>query len=176
MKAWFKPRNAASSGGTDTGRRGVLRGLAGTVGGGLLALGGTRTAQAQDELAFPGENPDAKVLYQLNRNDPEYQGHIMHSASVVLQNYDNNAAIVVECFGPGIHLLLEEPRSPVDPEVRERIQSLAAYDVKFHACGETLKALGLGKEALIDEATYVASGVVDMVELQNNEGYTYVAW
>ncbi|HKJ88643.1 MAG TPA: DsrE family protein, partial [Gammaproteobacteria bacterium] len=117
-----------------------------------------------------------KVLYQLNHNDPEYQHHIVHSASVVLQHYDNQVGIVVECFGPGIHLLLKEPQRPVEHGNRERVRSLAAYGVEFHACGETLKALGLGKEAIIDEATYVASGVVDMVELQRNKGYTYVAW
>jgi hypothetical protein len=176
MNPFRKGTRDLSSTGTDTSRRGLLRGLAGTVGGGVLALGGSRAARAQESgLTFPGEDPEAKVLYQCNRDDPDYQGHIMHSASVLLKHYDNNVALVVECFGPGIHLLLKEPRRPVDPGLRERVASLAAYDVEFHACGETLKALGLEKDALIDEASYVASGVVDMVELQK-EGYTYVAW
>ncbi|MFA9459702.1 DsrE family protein [Thiohalorhabdus methylotrophus] len=174
MKALLKRRHG---GDPDAGRRGLLRGLAGTVGGGLLALSGTRSAPAQqDDLAFPGDEPDVKVLYQLNHAEPEYQRHIVHSASVVLKHYNNHVAIVLECFGPGIHLLLKEPQRPVDPGLRERVRSLSAYGVKFHACGETLKALDLGKEALIDEAVYVASGVVDMVELQRNKGYTYVAW
>jgi hypothetical protein len=175
-RLWQSWRRTAAGEETDGARRGVLRGLVGAVGGGALALGGSRSARAQDELAFPGEDPEVKVLYQLNHNDPEYQGHIVHSASVVLKHYDNQVGIVVECFGPGIHLLLKEPQRPVDPAVRERVRSLSAYGVAFHACGETLKALGLGKDAIIDEATYVASGVVDMVELQRQEGYYYVAW
>jgi len=174
--AWRRSQAASE---TDDSRRGLLRGLVGAVGGGALALGGAggaRQARAQDPLAMPGDEPEVKILYQLNKGDPEYQGHIVHSASVVLQNYDNQVGIVVECFGPGIHILLQEPGRPVEPEVRERVQSLSAYGVKFHACGETLKALGLGKDALVDEAVYVDSGVVDMVELQRQEGYYYVAW
>lgn len=160
----------------DNSRRGLLRGLLGAAGGGILAAGGSRSARAQDQLAFPGDEPDVKVLYQLNHNDPEYQEHIVHSASVVLKHYDNQVGIVIECFGPGIHLLLRDPGRPVSAAVRERVRSLSAYGVKFHACGETLKALGLDQEALIEEAVYVASGVVDMVELQRQEGYYYVAW
>ena len=173
---WQAWRQAARANEADDARRGLLRGLAGMVGGGALALGGARSARAQDPLAMPGDEPDVKILYQLNHNDPEYQGHIVHSASVVLQHYDNQVGIVVECFGPGIHILLKEPGRPVAASIRERVRSLSAYGVKFHACGETLKALGLGKDAIIDEATYVDSGVVDMVELQRQEGYYYVAW
>lgn len=173
---WQALRRPLAAAEADDSRRGLLRGLVGAAGGGALALGGARSARAQDQLAFPGDEPDVKVLYQLNHGDPEYQQHIVHSASVVLQHYDNQVGIVIECFGPGIHLLLQEPGRPVAPEVRERVRSLSAYGVSFHACGETLKALGLDKDALIDEATYVASGVVDMVELQRQEGYYYVAW
>ena len=179
MKGFRKAKRSAGEAGgeTDSSRRGLLRGMVGAVGGGALALGTSRGARAQeDALTFPGEAPEAKVLYQCNKDDPGYQGHIMHSASVLLREYDNNVALVVACFGPGIHLLLKEPGRPVDPDVRERVASLAAYGVKFHACGETLKALGLEADALIDQADYVASGVVDMVELQKNEGYYYVAW
>jgi hypothetical protein len=160
----------------DPGRRGLLGGAAAATGGGLLALAGGRRARAQDSLKFPGEEPDVKILYQFNRGDAEYQGHIMHSASVVLRHYGNNVGVVIEAFGPGIHVLLKEPQREVDPDVRERVGSLMDYGVAFHACGETLKALDLGKDALIDGAKYVDSGVVDMVELQRSEGYTYVAW
>lgn len=157
-------------------RRGLLQGLAGAVGGGVLGLGAGPARSQGDPLAMPGDEPDVKVLYQFNKGDPEYQGHIMHSASVLLRHYDNQVGIVLECFGPGVHVLLKDPQRPVDPDVRQRVVSLASYGVSFHACGETLKALGLERDALIDEADYVASGVVDMVELQRQQGYTYVAW
>lgn len=166
----------AEDGVADGGRRGLLRGLAGTVGGGVLGLAAGRAGAQSDPLAMPGDEPDVKVVYQLNRDDSEYQGHIVHSASVLLQHYDNHVGIVLECFGPGIHILLKEPGRPVDPQIRQRVGSLASYGVSFHACGETLKALGLDRSALIDEAEYVPSGVVDMVELQRQQGYIYVAW
>ena len=172
---WPVWRRSEAAPEADDSRRGVLRGLVGAVGGGALALG-ARPARAQDPLAMPGDEPDVKVLYQLNKGDPEYQGHIMHSASVVLRHYGDNVGVVIECFGPGIHILLQEPQREVDPDVRERVGSLMDYGVAFHACGETLKALDLGREALIDGAKYVDSGVVDMVDLQRNDGYTYVAW
>ena len=177
MKIFQRRRSPAGDTQPDSGRRGLLRGAAAASGGGLLALAGARRAQAQDAaLKFPGEEPGVKVLYQFNRADADYQGHIMHSASVVLRHYGDNVGIVVECFGPGIHVLLQEPQREVDPDVRERVGSLMDYGVAFHACGETLKALDLGRDALLDGAKYVDSGVVDMVDLQRNDGYTYVAW
>lgn len=177
MRPFRKGRVADGAHPADATRRGLLRGLGAMVGGGLLAAGTGRRARAQeDALVFPGDEPEVKVLYQLNQGEPDYQAHIMHSASVLLQHYENNVGIVIECFGPGIHILLKEPGRPVDPEIRERVASLAAYGVGFHACGETLKALGRDRGALVDEAEYVASGVVDMVELQRQKGYYYVAW
>lgn len=177
MRIFQRRRDDTADGEPDSGRRGLLRGAAAATGGGLLALAGGREARAQDSaLKFPGEDPDVKILYQFNKGDAEYQGHIMHSASVVLKHYGDNVGIVIECFGPGIHVLLKEPQREVDPDVRERVGSLMDYGVAFHACGETLKALELGKADLIDGAKYVDSGVVDMVDLQREEGYTYVAW
>jgi hypothetical protein len=173
----FQRRRQAGEQQPDNGRRGLLRGAVAATGGSLLALGGNREARAQGSaLKFPGEEPDVKILYQFNKADADYQGHIMHSASVVLRHYGDNVGIVIECFGPGIHILLKKPQREVDPDVRERVGSLMDYGVAFHACGETLKALDLGKDALIDGAKYVDSGVVDMVDLQREDGYTYVAW
>ena len=60
----------------------------------------------------------------------------------------DNITIVVTCFGPGIHVLAKNPTRPVTRKNKQRVKSLADYGVKFHACGNTLKALGWTKDDL----------------------------
>ncbi len=53
--------------------------------------------------------------------------------------------------------------------------SLAAYDVHFHACGNTMDALGRVTDDLYDFAQLVQIGVDDLMQLQE-QGLTHVAW
>jgi hypothetical protein len=107
MKNWFKKK----VGKMDSSRRKALGQLA--AGGGLLAMGMSSVKAAEkeesvDDLRFPGDEPEHKVVYQFNKADEEYQNHVIFSVGAVLRKYEDNVKIVVTCFGPGIHILAKK--------------------------------------------------------------------
>ena len=155
-----------------TSRRDFLTG-AGLMAG-SVSLAGSGVARGS-ELSMPGEDPEARIVYQVNRDDPDYYGHILFSLGEVLRQTGNRAALTAVCFGPGLRLLASERPETVSREVRERVTSLMAYGVEFHACRQSMEALELGQADLIEGAEVVAAGVLDMARLQR-EGYAYVAW
>jgi intracellular sulfur oxidation DsrE/DsrF family protein len=176
MKNWFKRKIDQM----DLSRRKALSQLA--AGGGLLALGMSSSTKAAakeeselDDLRFPGDEPEHKVVYQFNHADKDYQNHVIFSVGAVLRKYEDNIKIVVTCFGPGLHILAKKPGRPVSKEIQQRVSSLNAYGVEFHACGNTMKSLKWTKKDLVDFAEVVEVGASDLIELQE-QGYSYISW
>ncbi len=128
---------------------------------------------AQAEPLFG--NPTHKVVYQFNQADPEYMEHVLFSVGALLRKYGDDIHIVVTAIGPGIHILAVDPRRPIPEIVRKRVASLAAYGVSFHACGNTMKALGWSEDDMLDFAEVVPIGADDLMLLQE-QGYSYISW
>jgi intracellular sulfur oxidation DsrE/DsrF family protein len=172
MPSWWKWNNAV-----DAGRRRMVGGLA------LLAgvFAGTTAARADDKMAedkplrFPGDPPEHLVVYQINKPEADYHDHIVFSVGAMLRQYGDNIKIAVVAFGPGIHVLLKNPRRPVTQTVREKIASLSDYGVDFYACGNTLKSLKLGDKDVVPFAKVVEVGASTLMELQK-QGYAYISW
>ncbi len=165
----------------DHGRRRMMQGLLAIGGGAVLA------AKAQDKTddkgaakseatpRFPGDPPEHLVVYQVNKPDREYLEHIIFSVGAMLRQYNDNIKIVVTAFGPGIHLLLKNPKRPIPATLREKVSSLNDYGVEFHGCGNTLKSLKLTEKDLLPFVKYVDVGASDLMELQK-KGYGYISW
>jgi intracellular sulfur oxidation DsrE/DsrF family protein len=149
------------------------------AGAGAAAIGGSRVAAAQesgaDDLRFPGDPAEHKIVFQFNKGDPDYHNHVLFSVGAVLRKYGDNVKIVVVAFAEGIHILGKHPRRPVSEEIKMRVSSLAQYGVEFHACGNTLKSLGWTEDDLLPFAQYVEVGAADLMELQE-QGFAYVSW
>lgn len=128
-----------------------------------------------EELRFPGDPAENKVVYQLNKADEHYHNAVLFSVGAMLRKYGDNIDIVVVGIGPGIHVLAKNPERPVSATVKARISSLAQYGVKFHACGNTMKSLKWTNDNIIDAATVVEVGAADLMELQQ-KGYAYISW
>ncbi|MDX1812825.1 MAG: DsrE family protein, partial [Gammaproteobacteria bacterium] len=150
------------------------------LGSGAMVLAGKVAAEQSDasskddELKFPGEDAEHKVVYQFNKADEEYQKHVLFSVGAMLRKYGDNIQIVVTCIGPGIHILAKNPKRPVSKETKERVSSLALYGVEFHACGNTMKSLKWTDKDLYDFATVVDVGAADLMELQE-QGFSYLS-
>lgn len=155
-----------------TPRRRFLAGMLAV--GGALGLGRAARAEAADDMLGPAKY---KVVYQLNKADPGYMQEILHSAAVVLQQYNNEVAIAITCFGPGIWLLVKDAKNKhrISKFLREQVDSLDQYGVEFHACNQTMQTQHLAKQDLISLAKVVPSGAVDLIDLQK-KGYAYIAW
>ena len=129
----------------------------------------------EEELKFPGEESNNKLVYHFNQGDESYQLAVLNTIRNMLRKYGDDIKIVVSVMGPGIHILLKEPGIPVIPAVRDQVESLAFYGVEFHACGNTLITLHKDEKDVVDFATVVEAGVSDLMELQQ-QGYSYISW
>ena len=140
---------------------------------GAAAQAGAKAAAAD---RMPGDPPQHHIVYQLNHAEPEYIEHILNSVGAMITKYEDNVAIAVVAFGPGIHLLATRPGRAVPAALRERAQSQARdYKVRFIACGNTMKSLGWSKADIRDFATIEEVGAAALMELQE-QGWAYVAW
>jgi len=176
------PSQAGSSDSKDVDetRRSTIGKLA-ALGSGLFAFGLTKNAISEEkdsddnELRFPDDPPEHRVVYQFNKSDADYHQHVLFSVGAVLRKYGDNVKIVVTCFGQGIHILAKNPGRPVEKEIQERVSSLEIYGVEFHACGNTMKSLKWTKKDLVPFAKVVEVGASDLIELQE-QGFSYISW
>lgn len=151
-------------------RRSLLS-IAGLTGMGFLV----KNAQASHTDTHFEETTKHKLVYQCNKADDEYLGHILFSAGEMLREYSDDIEIIITTFGPGLHLLGKRPGRPVAAAHQERVQSLAAYGVGFHACGNTMKTLNWTDKDLLAVAKVVPIGAVDLMQLQER-GFSYISW
>ncbi|MGM0411903.1 MAG: DsrE family protein [Pseudomonadota bacterium] len=161
----------------DAGRRRMLGGLGALAAGaaGWVVGGRARAEESGDEMRFPGDPAEHKVVYQLNKADADYHDSVIFSVGEMIRRYEDNVEVAVVAFGPGIHTLAKEPERSVSDEIRERISSLSQYGVDFVACGNTMDSLGWKEEDMVDFARVVQVGAAELMELQE-DGYAYIAW
>lgn len=125
---------------------------------------------------FAADEKVHKVAIHVDENDPARMNMALNNVANVKKYYDSiGEAVEIElvAYGPGLHMF----RSDTSP-VKDRIalMSLEIDDLTFSACGNTHTAMTkkAGKEIeLIEEATMVTSGVVQLITLQE-QGYSYV--
>jgi len=117
-----------------------------------------------------------RLILQVNTNDPAMMNLALNNATNVAQYYQDlgeKVAIEVVTFGPGLHMLRDDT-SPVKARIKAIRESTPA--ISFKACGNTQQNMSKveNKEIpIIPEATVVKSGVVRVMELQE-QGWTYV--
>jgi uncharacterized protein len=117
-----------------------------------------------------------RLILQVNTNDPAMMNLALNNATNVAQYYNDlfeKVTIEIVTFGPGLHMLRDDT-SPV----KERIKAIkqSRPEISFKACGNTRENMSKveNKEIpIISEATVVKSGVVRVMELQE-QGWTYV--
>lgn len=117
-----------------------------------------------------------KIAFHVDENDPQVMNMALNNVQNVAAYYaEQGDSVVIEvvAYGPGLQMYVAET-SPV----KARISTLALEmdNISFAACGNTLSKMSekAGHEvALVEEATVVPSGVVRLVELQE-EGFSYI--
>ena len=117
-----------------------------------------------------------RLVLQVNTNDPAMMTLALNNATNVEQYYKNlgeKVEIEVVTFGPGLHMLRDDT-SPV----KDRIKAIAekSRSISFKACGNTQDNMHKAENKeipLVSKATLVKSGVVRVMELQE-QGWSYV--
>jgi len=116
------------------------------------------------------------VAIHVNENDPARMNMALNNAENVNSYYaaqGDDVVIEMVAYGPGLNMLIPE-KSPV--EQRISAMALEMPNLTFAACENTHRKMSekAGKDiALMEEAKLVPSGVVRLIELQE-EGFAYV--
>ena len=117
-----------------------------------------------------------KVAIHVDENDPAVMNMALNNAQNVSAYYESigdDVIIELVAYGPGLNMFIPG-KSPV--EARISTMSLEMENLSFAACGNTHRKMSEKAGAdipLMDEATVVTSGVVRLIELQE-DGYAYV--
>ncbi len=115
------------------------------------------------------------VAIHVNQNDPQIMNMALNNVANVASYYEgegDEVVIEVVAYGPGLNMYTEQ--SPV--AARIATMSMEIEGLSFAACGNTHRAMSerAGQEVqLLAEASIVPSGVVRLIELQQ-QGYAYV--
>ena len=117
-----------------------------------------------------------KVAIHVDQNDPQVMNMALNNVANVIKYYDSvgdTVEVEVVAYGPGLNMFVPG-KSPVEDRIS--VMSMEMDNVSFAACGNTHRAMSAkaGKDVpLMSEANIVPSGVVRLIELQEN-GYAYV--
>jgi intracellular sulfur oxidation DsrE/DsrF family protein len=119
-----------------------------------------------------------RLLIQVDQNDPAVMNLALNNATNVIEYYrakgqDVNVDVVT--YGPGLHMLRDDT-SPVKDRIKSLKDLAFPSKIQFSACNNTKE--GMEKKEghpinVLSEATIVPSGVVRLMELQE-EGWSYV--
>ncbi len=117
-----------------------------------------------------------KVAVQVNQDDPKVMNLALNNVQNIYAYYKKKGetvAVEVVAYGPGLHMFRDDT-SPV----KARLSKMALEEptLKFAACGNTLekqRAAAKTDIKLVSEAKLVASGVITLLELQE-QGYSYI--
>lgn len=132
-------------------------------------------------LVTAGFAADAKphrIAIQVDQEDPALMNLALNNATNVIEFYrSRNEAVDVDVvtYGPGLHMLRADT-SPVKDRIKHLKDLAFPGTIQFSACNNTKQGMEKreGHEiAILPDATIVPSGVVRLMELQE-QGWSYV--
>jgi intracellular sulfur oxidation DsrE/DsrF family protein len=120
--------------------------------------------------AAPGD--PVKVVYHMNEDvdrAPQALRNVRNHLSV-----DPKAKIVFVSHAAGINFLMKDAKDKNGNPFEVTVQDLKSKGVDFRVCEITLKSRNIDRSKLIEDVSYVPSGVAEVSRLQVQEGYAYL--
>ena len=120
--------------------------------------------------AAPGD--PVKVVYHMNEDvarAPQALRNVRNHLSV-----DPKAKIVMVMHAAGINFLIKDAKDANGNPFEVTVQDLKSQGIEFRVCEITLKQRNIQRSQLIEDVTYVPSGVAEVSRLQAQEGYAYL--
>lgn len=108
------------------------------------------------------------VVIQLTSSDSLVWKGLMNNVKHLQDEWPGNVQVEVVAHGPGIEMMMLNKTTQ-----QNRIAELKKAGAVFAVCENTLKARELKKDAIIPEAVFVHSGVVEVVTKQE-DGWSYL--
>jgi hypothetical protein len=127
--------------------------------------------------AAEGAKPH-RVTIQVDQNDEAVMNLALNNAKNIIEHYrEKHEGVEVEIvtYGPGLHMLRDDT-SPVKDRIKQMVTVSFPSKIVFAACNNTKQGMEKreGKAiTIIPQATMVPSGVVRLMELQE-QGWSYL--
>ena len=132
-------------------------------------------ALATSALAADGKTH--RIAIQVDQSDPAVMNMVLNNATNVIEYYrgkGEDVDVEVVAYGPGMHMLRADT-SPVADRIKH-LKEMVAGKIQFSACNNTKQGMEKAEGhaiPIVPEATVVPSGVVRLIELQE-QGWSYV--
>jgi uncharacterized protein len=124
------------------------------------------------------ESKPHRVTIQVDQNDPQVMNLALNNVNAVIEYYrgkNEDVDIDVVAYGPGLHMLRADT-SPVQDRIKHFKDMAFPGKIQFSACNNTKQGMEKAEGhaiSVLPEATVVPSGVVHVMELQE-QGWSYV--
>jgi uncharacterized protein len=124
------------------------------------------------------EGKPHRVAIQVDQNDPQVMNLALNNVNAVIEYYrgkNQDVDIDVVAYGPGLHMLRADT-SPVQDRIKHFKDMAFPGKIQFSACNNTKQGMEKAEGhaiSVLPEATVVPSGVVHVMELQE-QGWSYV--
>jgi intracellular sulfur oxidation DsrE/DsrF family protein len=128
--------------------------------------------------SFAGDVKAHRVAIHVDQNDPAIMNLALNNATNVVEYYrakGEDVAVDIVTYGPGLHMLRADT-SPVQDRIKHLKDLAFPSKIQLSACNNTKEGMEKkeGHEiAILPEATIVPSGVVRLMQLQE-QGWSYV--
>jgi intracellular sulfur oxidation DsrE/DsrF family protein len=128
--------------------------------------------------SFAADAKSHRVSIQVDQNDPQLMNLALNNATNVIEYYrakNEEVDVDIVTYGPGLHMLRDDT-SPVKDRIKRLKELTFPGKIQFSACNNTKQGMekAEGKPvSIISDATLVPSGVVHLMELQE-QGWSYV--
>jgi uncharacterized protein len=127
---------------------------------------------------FAAEGKAHHVAFHVDQNDPDVMNQTLNNATNVIEYYrarNEDVDVDIVAYGPGLHMLRSDT-SPVKDRIKRLKDMVLPGKIQFSACNVT--KTGMEKReghaiSVVPEASIVASGVVHLMELQE-QSWSYI--
>jgi uncharacterized protein len=127
---------------------------------------------------FAADDKTHHVAFHVDQNDPDVMNQTLNNATNVIEFYrgkNEDVDVDIVTYGPGLNMLRADT-SPVQDRIKRLKDMVFPGKIQFSACNVT--KTGMEKReghaiSVVPEATIVASGVVHLMELQE-QGWSYI--
>jgi intracellular sulfur oxidation DsrE/DsrF family protein len=128
--------------------------------------------------SFAADGKPHHIAIQIDQNDPQIMNMVLNNATNIIEYYrprNEDVDIDIVAYGPGLHMLRADT-SPVQDRIKRLKDMVFPGKIQFSACNNTKQGMEKAEGhaiSVLPEATVVPSGVVHLMELQE-QGWSYV--
>jgi uncharacterized protein len=128
--------------------------------------------------SFAADGKPHHLALHIDQNDPVVMNQTLNNATNVIEYYrgkNEEVDVDIVAYGPGLHMLRADT-SPVQDRIRRLKDMVFPGKIQFSACNVTKQGMEKAEGhaiSVVPDATVVPSGVVHLMELQE-QGWSYV--